>query len=81
MNGKQAKFVRQLARGCTEVHSEGMVAVKGTSRVRTASNGTKVQTATLAHPKGSYRNLLKFLKGRGGYELFDPATGNHALEA
>lgn len=77
MNGKLAKLCRRLAREETSVHAASMEEVKGTSRVRTASNGSKVQTATMAHPKGSYRNVLKTMKGRN-YWMFNPAENNHA---
>lgn len=79
MNGKQSKLIRRMARNATTEHAKNLVEVKGTTRVRTAANGTKVSTVTMAHPFGSYRNVLKLLKGRGGFDLFNSAKNNHAF--
>lgn len=78
MNGKQAKLCRRtLNHEETLIHVGKMVEVKGTARVRTSDNGTKVKTVTMAHPRGSYRNLLKAMKGRNSW-LFNPDENNHA---
>lgn len=79
-SGKRSKEIRRMARMArmaTTVHAKGMVEVKGTNLVKTTATGTKYNTVTLAHPKGSFRNVLKLLKDRGGYDLFNPATNSH----
>lgn len=82
MNGKQAKFLRSLAKDTASIGGNELVEVEGTKRVRTAANGTKVQTVTLAHKRGSFRNELKAWKSRVYSDLFNPATNNHKpLEA
>lgn len=79
MNGKKAKLLRTIARMETTEDSDELVKVKGTKRVRTADNGNKVTTNTLAYPLGSYRNVLKFWKSRLTQGYFNPETNNHSL--
>ncbi|QQO38449.1 hypothetical protein VPG01_091 [Vibrio phage VPG01] len=76
MNGKQAKLLRRIARGLTSVDSNELVEVKGTKRVRTAANGGKVVTHTMAHTQGSFRNMLKACKSDRVFS-FNPAENAH----
>lgn len=72
MNGKMSKRIRSMARTFTKVHNQPMTEVAGTSRIKTDLSGKKYATVTLAHPKGSYRNELKFWKHPTRVENFDP---------
>ncbi|AUG85297.1 hypothetical protein PONTUS_89 [Vibrio phage Pontus] len=76
MNGKMAKNLRRIARGLTTVDSNELVDVTGTTRIRTAPNGTKVATRTQAHAKGSYRNMLKACKSNRIFS-FNPEENAH----
>ncbi|AUG85101.1 hypothetical protein FDJ19_gp094 [Vibrio phage Ceto] len=80
MNGKQAKILRRIARGLEVVNGGELVEVHGTKRVRTSANGGKIQTVTMAHRKGSFRNVLKQIK-RDKIAPFNPSENNHALVA
>lgn len=72
MNGKMAKRIRSMARTFTQLHNQPLTEVAGTSRIKTDLSGKKYATVTLAHPKGSYRNALKFWKNLAREDSFDP---------
>lgn len=78
MNGKQAKLIRRIAKGLTSTDATELVEVRGTTRIRTADNGTKVSTKTMAHALGSFRNMLKACKA-DRIAPFNPSENNHAL--